>query len=52
MAKEKIVEENVVTESEAKKAFRKVMEAYKKQNPVKYEIKVKNGEFDRKLASL
>jgi len=36
--------------SKSKAEFKKIMEAYKKQNPVKYELK--KAEFDRKLAAL
>lgn len=58
MAKSKKVEEilnpqtepQVVEESEAKKEFRKLIEAYKIQNPVKYAQK--EPELIRKLNSL
>jgi len=33
------VEEESVSKSEAKKAFRAIIEAYKVRNPVKYEMK-------------
>lgn len=53
MAKNKeIVEEaDVVSkESEAKRNFRKLMEVYKIQNPVKFAAK--KAELERKLAAL
>jgi hypothetical protein len=46
MAKEK----EVVEESEAKVAFRALIEKYAKQNPVKYEKK--KAELEAKLAKL
>jgi hypothetical protein len=47
MAKEK---EEVVVESEAKKAFRELIEKYKKQNPAKYELK--KDELQKKLDAI
>lgn len=44
------VEEAPKGESEAKKKFRKIIEDYKVQNPVKYEMK--KEAFERKLNSL
>lgn len=43
-------EETKETKSEARVAFEAVIEAYKKQNPVKYELK--KEAFAKKLASL
>ena len=48
---EKIVEEAVpVKSSDAKKAFQKIIDAYKAHNPVKYALK--KAELERKLANL
>lgn len=48
--KEDKVEEEVVEESDAKKAFRDLIEKYKVQNPDKYEHK--KAELEAKLAKL
>ena len=51
MKEEKTVEKaESVKESEAKKQFRKLIEIYKVQNPVKYALK--KAELERKLANL
>lgn len=44
------VEATPVEESEAKKAFRVIIEKYKTQNPTKYELK--KDEFEKKLNTL
>ena len=49
MAKE-IETPKIERESEAKKAFKILIERYKKQNPVKYELKKK--ELEGKLAKI
>jgi hypothetical protein len=50
MAKEKVEQEVVVQESEAKMAFRKLITVYKEQNPAKYEMK--KDALEAKLNSL
>lgn len=44
------VVEKVTSDSPAKIAFQKLVDAYKLQNPTKYEIK--KSYFEKKLASL
>ena len=47
---EKHVEAEEAHESEAKKTYRALIEAYKKSNPVKYELK--KAELEKKLAAI
>lgn len=50
MAREKVEKEEVAKESDAKVAFRKLIEVYKVSNPSKYEIK--KEALEAKLNSL
>lgn len=50
MAKEKVEKVEVVEESQAKVEFRALIEKYKEQNPVKYELK--KEALEAKLNSL